>query len=220
MGGDPTYALMWSGGKDSYLALARARQVGLKVTALVNMYDEATGRVRFHATRHELIDAQAFALGLHLEAYPTSPAGYEATFRQALGQLATAGYHGVVSGDIHLADVRAWSEERVRSAGLEHLEPLWGERPADLLREFLVTGAKAIVTCIELAKLPMSWLGRTLDEGFARDIARRPDVDPCGERGEYHTFVYDGPLFARRVSWRPGAIHKEAGFAQLDLVRR
>jgi uncharacterized protein (TIGR00290 family) len=218
--GDAPYALMWSGGKDSFLALARARRDGLGVATLVNIYDQPSGRVRFHATRHELIAAQAFALGLRLHQHATHPDAYERTFRGALAQLAGSGHAGVVFGNIHLADVRAWFEERVRAAGLDHVEPLWHGDPHALLGEFIDGGGRAVVTCVELARLPAAWLGRTLDEAFATDIARRPGVDAAGERGEYHTFVYDGPLFQRPVPWRPGAIHEEQGFAQLELIPR
>jgi len=137
------YALMWSGGKDSCLALARARRQGLAVETLVNFYDAATGRVRFHATRRELIAAQAFALGLRLIQEATQPDTYEAVFRRTLTQLAASGCRGVVFGDIHLADVRAWFEERVTAAGLEHLEPLWDNPSAQLLSEFIDGGCQA-----------------------------------------------------------------------------
>ncbi|MGH7699297.1 MAG: diphthine--ammonia ligase [Gemmatimonadales bacterium] len=211
---------MWSGGKDSYLALTRARHRGLAVSTLVNIYDQATGRVRFHAVRRELIAAQAFALGLRLHQHPTPPERYEETFRAALARVVASGHRGVVFGNIHLADVRAWFEERVRGAGLEHLDPLWHEDPAALLEEFIGGGGQAVVTCVETAKLPPAWLGRSLDDAFATDLARLPGVDPCGERGEYHTFVYAGPLFTRPIAWRPGPIHEEAGFAQLELLAR
>lgn len=211
---------MWSGGKDSYLALTRARRQGLDVTTLVNFYDAPSGRVRFHATRHELIAAQAFSLGLRLHQHGTATDTYEAVFLAALRQLREGGYQGAVFGDIHLADVRAWFEERVRAAGLEHVEPLWGEPPACLLDEFVESGARAVVTCVELARVPAAWLGRTIDEGFAIDIARLPGVDPCGERGEYHSFVYDGPLYTEPIRWRPGPIHEAEGFAQLELIQR
>ena len=214
------YALMWSGGKDSCLALARARRQGLAVDTLVNFYDAATGRVRFHATRRELIAAQAFALGLRLIQEATRPETYESVFRRILTQLAAAGTHGVVFGDIHLADVRAWFEERVRGAGLEHVEPLWNEPPAELLNEFIDRGFQAVLTCVELAKLPAAWLGRLVDEALATDLERLPDVDPCGERGEYHTFVFAGPLFSEPIPWRPGPIHEQGGFAQLELLPR
>ena len=211
---------MWSGGKDSYLALTRARRQGLSVATLVNIYDQASGRVRFHATRPELIAAQAFALGLRLHQHAAPAAGYEETFQRALAQLAASGHRGVVFGNIHLADVRAWFETRVVAAGLEHVEPLWLESPTALLAEFVDGGAQALVTCVELAKLPGAWLGRAVDEGFVIDIARVPGVDPCGERGEYHSFVYDGPLFEHPVAWRPGPIHEAGGFAELELLPR
>ena len=211
---------MWSGGKDSCLALARARREGRAVTTLVNIVDQVTGRVRFHATPRELIQAQAVALGIALLQPATTPDAYERTFVATLGELSRRGTRGMIFGDIHLADVRAWFEERVAAAGLEHVEPLWEQAPHTLLEEFIDAGYRAVVTCVELAKLPASWLGRTLDESFALDLARRPDVDPCGERGEYHTFVYDGPLFLNPIAWRPGPIHEEAGFAQLELVGR
>ena len=214
------YALMWSGGKDSYLALARARHQGLAVSTLVNFYDEATGRVRFHATRRELIAAQGFALGLRLLEYATRPETYERVFEECLGGLFRSGIRGAVFGNIHLTDVRAWFEERVAAVGLEHVEPLWGAPPADLLAEFVDGSAAAVVTCVETAQLPASWLGRSVDEAFVADIARHPAVDPCGERGEYHTFVYRGPLFTEAVPWRPGPIHEEGGFAQLELLPR
>jgi diphthine-ammonia ligase len=214
------YALMWSGGKDSYLALVRAQRQGLGVSTLVNFYDGPTGRVRFHATRRELVAAQAFALGLRLHQHATTAESYEAVFRAAVGQLAAAGCPGVVFGNIHLEDVRAWFEERVRAQGLEHHEPLWGDPPAALLDEFVDSGAGAVVTCVETARLPAAWLGRPIDEAFATDIARLPGVDPCGERGEYHTFVYGGPFFSEPVTWQPGPIHEEGGFMQLELLAR
>ncbi len=214
------YALMWSGGKDSCLALARARRQGLAVETLVNFYDAATGCVRFHATRRELIAAQAFALGLRLIQAPTRPDTYEAVFRRTLTQLAASGCRGVVFGDIHLVDVRAWFEERVTEAGLAHLEPLWDNPPAGLLTEFIDSGFQAVLTCVELAKLPAAWLGRLVDEALATDLARLPGVDPCGERGEYHSFVFGGPFFSQPVPWRPGPIHEQDGFAQLELLPR
>jgi uncharacterized protein (TIGR00290 family) len=214
------HAVMWSGGKDSCLALHRAVHRGLTVDTLVNFYDGATGRVRFHATRRELIAAQAYALGLRLIQQPTSPESYEAVFERTLAQLAAAGCTGVVFGDIHLADVRAWFEQRVRAAGLDHVEPLWNDPPAELLDEFVDAGFRAVVTCVELAKLPASWLGRAVDAAMATDLARLPDVDPCGERGEYHSFVFGGPRFVEPVAWRPGRIRESGGFAQLELLAR
>src|SRR5438309_36702 len=124
---------MWSGGKDSALALLRSRGRDLNVTRLVNFYDPASERVRFHATRRELIAAQASAIGLELRQYAVPWERYEAIFAEMLDELCRGGFVGVVFGDIHLADVRAWYEERVRSRGLAHVEPIWGERPVDVV---------------------------------------------------------------------------------------
>src|SRR6266542_3524743 len=165
------YALMWSGGKDSALALGRARRSGLDIGWLVNVYDRATERVRFHATPVEAIARQAVAAGVPLVRVPTAWETFDASLRNALTALAQEGCRGVVFGDIHLADVRAWYEERTRAAGIEHVEPLWGEEPAALLAEFVAIGGRAVVTCIETTKLDASWLGRVIDADFVRDIA-------------------------------------------------
>ena len=120
---------MWSGGKDSALALDRARRGGLEVARLISFYDSTTRRVRFHATRVEMLEAQAAAVGIGLCAIPTTWAEMEANLRHELASLREEGFTGMVLGDIHLADVRAWYEERVTAAGLEHVEPIWGEPP-------------------------------------------------------------------------------------------
>ncbi len=210
-------AVMWSGGKDGFLALRRAQEGGLPVTTLVTLLDEASGRVRFHGTPRSLIEAQAAALGLALLAQPTTWQRYEATFTDTLRSLAAAGCAGVVFGNLHLADVRAWFEERVRAVGLVHIEPLWGEPPAALLAACVGSGLRAMVTCRDVQKLDASWLGRELDAAFARDIARLPGVDPAGEHGEYHTFVFDGPGFAQPVAWRAGSRRTDEGFETLEL---
>jgi uncharacterized protein (TIGR00290 family) len=209
-------AVMWSGGKDSALAAYRARREGVEIACLVNFYDEATGRVRFHATRTELIAAQADAIGVALVQHGTTWPGFEAAFRDTLDVLARDGIDGVVFGDIHLADVRAWYEARVRAAGLVHVEPLWGDDPRELLAEFVASGGRAVVTCCESERLDESWLGRVIDEQFVRDIARVP-IDPCGENGEYHSFAFAGPLFSRAVPYAPGERRSDGRFVQLEM---
>lgn len=208
---------MWSGGKDSALALDRARRSGIDVARLISFYDSATGRVRFHATRVEMLEAQGAAIGIDLQAIPTSWPGMEANLSRELSSLRAEGFTGLVFGDIHLVDVRAWYEERVTAAGLEHVEPIWGEPPEALLRDFISSGGRAVLTCVEVAKLDESWLGRVTDKLFASDIAKT-GVDACGENGEYHSFAYAGPVFTRPVRWMAGERRVEAGFAQLDLT--
>lgn len=208
---------MWSGGKDSALALWRARQRGLQVDWLVNVYDRATERVRFHATPIDAIARQADAAGVALVGVPTDWPTFDASLRETFDTLVQQGCRGVVFGDIHLADVRAWYEQRTRAAGLEHVEPIWGEPPAALLAEFVSIGGRAVLTCVETAKLDASWLGRVIDEAFVRDIAAT-STDSCGENGEYHSFAYSGPFFASAVPWRAGERRDDGRFAQLDLI--
>ena len=211
------YALMWSGGKDSALALWRARQRGLEVEWLVNVHDRATARVRFHATPVAAIGSQAEAAGIALVSVPTDWETFDASLRETLDRLVAQGCRGVIFGDIHLADVRGWYEERTRAAGLEHVEPLWGEAPASLLAEFVAIGGRAVLTCVETAKLDTSWLGRVIDERFVNDIAAT-GIDPCGENGEYHSFAFSGPFFRSAVPWRAGERRDDGLFAQLDIV--
>jgi uncharacterized protein (TIGR00290 family) len=211
------HALMWSGGKDSSLALNRARRAGIEVARLISFYDSATRRVRFHSTRVEVLEAQAAAIGITLRAIPTTWPEMEANLRQELSSLRKDGFRGVVFGDIHLADVRAWYEERVTAAGLEHLEPIWGEPPHLLLEEFVSSGGRAVITCVDLAKLDDSWLGRIIDESFPSEITRT-SADPCGENGEYHSFAFAGPVFKEPLAWTAGERRLDSGFAQLDLT--
>jgi len=208
---------MWSGGKDCALALARARAAGLQVTLLLNFHDADSGRVRFHATRVGMLRAQARALGLELRTVGTSWQEMETRLAGELAALRAEGFAGVVLGDIHLADVRAWYEERVTAAGLEHVEPIWQVPSADLLAEFVGSGGRAVVTCVELMKLDRSWLGRVIDERFLDDVKKMP-IDACGENGEYHSFVFTAPGFRTPIRWQTGEIASENGFAQLDLL--
>ena len=208
---------MWSGGKDSALALQRATAAGLQVTRLLNIHDAATRRVRFHATRVEMIQAQADAVRIELRAIGSGWPDFEARLLAELGALRSESFAGVVFGDIHLADVRAWFQDRVEAAGLEHVEPIWGEDPAGLLSEFVGGGGRAVITCVDLGRLDSSWLGRIIDESFVAEITST-GVDPCGENGEYHSFAFQGPVFARRVNWKPGEKRSEAGFSQLDVL--
>lgn len=213
-----TYALMTSGGKDSTLALDRALQRELPVTQLVNIFHRPSGRVRFHGVRRELIGAQARAIGLPLLAVETGDGDFESVFEQTLETLHTHGCRGVVFGNIHLADVREWYEVRVRAAGLEHVEPLWHEPPAELIAEFLARGYRAVITSIDLSRGCADLVGREFDDDLIQRLTTDPGIDPCGEQGEYHSFVYDGPLFGAPVTFVQGASIEIEGHAFVDLV--
>lgn len=211
------HALLWSGGKDGALALQRARAAGVDVRLLLTYGDAATGRIRFHATPREVLERQVAAtvVGRGRSVFSTWEAMGERLDEQLAG-LAGEGYTGIVMGNIHLADVREWYESRVRAAGLRHVEPIWGEEPAGLLGEFVASGGRAVVTCVDTDRLPISWLGRIIDQQFIADIAAL-DVDACGENGEYHSFAFAGPAFAGEAGWTPGAHRFDGRFAQLDI---
>lgn len=185
---------------------------------LLTFADAATGRVRFHATTLAMMERQTAATVVdRARRAATTWEAMPAELERTLADLRAHGYEGVVLGDIHLADVRAWYETRVRAAGLAHVEPLWAEPALTLLTEFVASGGRAVVTCVDTTRLDESWLGRRLDDTFVSDIAKLP-VDACGENGEYHTFAYAGPAFRQPVRWLPGERRFDGRFAQLDIL--
>ncbi len=210
-------ALATGAGKDATLALHRARAAGHTVTVGVNLYDAASGRVAFHGTRRALVEAHCRELGLDPFLVPVGAGAFEPTFLETLQALGARGVAGMVFGNIHLADVRAWYEERVRAAGLEHLEPLWGEAPAALAAEVVGLGYRATVVSVDLELGEPAWLGRALDRDFLEAVEAH-GADPCGERGEYHTFVHDGPAFAHPLPVVPGEEVEMKGHRLLDLT--
>jgi uncharacterized protein (TIGR00290 family) len=157
------------------------------------------GGVRFHGVDAALLDAQAKALGCELLRVPTPPDRYEPGFLDALDRLRARGLAGIVFGNLHLADVQAWFEERTTRSGLRHVEPLWGWAPELVVEQFLAAGFRAIVVSVMADTIDRRWLGAPFDARFVAMLAGLPGVDLCGERGEYHTFVYDGPGFAAPV---------------------
>jgi uncharacterized protein (TIGR00290 family) len=212
----PEHAVFFSGGKDSMLALDRAARQGLRVTRLVTLYNAASGRVRFHGVPVPVMRAQAHALGLPTTLAATTPTTFEAVFLETLTTLRAQGIGALIFGDIHLADVRAWYEDRVRAAGLDHVEPLWGEDPLTLARESVDRGYRAVLTCLEAARTRPEWLGQPLTHTLL-DAFVTAGIDPCGERGEYHTLVTDGPRFAHPLPIRLGEIVSRDGFTQIDV---
>lgn len=221
---DDTYAMAWSGGKDSTLALHRARRQGFRVTHLFTLFDGATDRVPYHGVRRALVEAQAGALDLELmtgttgeDLHGDGPEGFEAVLLDVLDRLSTGGIKGVVFGNIHLQDVRDWYEDRVRDRGLDHVEPLWGGEPLRLAREFVTLGYRGRVVSVHLENGDPAWLGTDLDVRFLEEVGATRGVDAAGEEGEYHTFVWDGPLFRRAVPLQGEEVREIRGHRILDL---
>ncbi len=210
-------ALFWSGGKDSALALHRLVAEGVRVACLVNLFEGSSGRVRFHGVRAELLRAQARSLGVELLQRPVDAEGFEAAFLRVLGELRERGCGGAAFGNVHLQDVREWYEVRVRAAGFDHVDPLWGRAPEELVREFVALGYRAVVTSVYLSSGRTEWLGAQVDSDFLQAV-QAAGADPCGEFGEYHTFVFDGPTFTRTVGFRVGEQLERDGHRFLDLL--
>jgi uncharacterized protein (TIGR00290 family) len=197
----------WSGGKDSALALDRLRRDGAwDVVALVTTINPTFGRVSMHGVREALIEAQAAAIGipLHKMYVGDSSEAYVAGLRETLAAFKARDVSDVAFGDIFLADLRQWRESHLSALGLQGVFPLWGAAPRALLDEFMALGFKALTCCVNDAHLTRAHVGRDLDRSFLDALP--PGVDPCGENGEYHSFVYDGPIFERPVVFRPGEI--------------
>ncbi|HZX27990.1 MAG TPA: diphthine--ammonia ligase [Telluria sp.] len=196
----------WSGGKDSCLAFWRARQAGSDIRLLVTAMDEDGTRSRSHGVPPALIRAQADALGIPLRFYETTWATYEEKFVQLLREAHANGIRGAIFGDIDLEPHREWEEKVCARAGLAPSLPLWGEPRRALVDEFLAAGFKAVVVCVNGKYLGPEWCGREFDAAFLAELPA--GVDACGENGEFHTFVYDGPAFRQPVQMARGPIQK------------
>jgi uncharacterized protein (TIGR00290 family) len=213
-------ALAWSGGKDSALALAALRREGTSVAALLTTFTDDYDRVSMHGVRRGLVRDQAAAAGFPLvEVGIPAACGneiYEARMEAAFRSPPLSDVDAVASGDLFLEDVRAYRVERLARAGKSALFPLWGRDTGVLARSFIEDGFEAYVVCVDTRRLDASFAGREYDLSFLDELP--PGIDPCGENGEFHTFVHAGPCFDRRVACRVGEQVLRDGFAFADLV--
>lgn len=212
--------LFWSSGKDSAWALHVLRADSrVRVEALVTTFTRDFDRVSVHAVRRELVEAQARAAGLPLRRmeipYPSPNAVYEEAFRTCLDDARRAGVDGLAFGDLHLEEVRAYRERLLAGTGVEPVFPLWGRDTRALAETMVAGGLVAWITCLDPRVLPEGLAGARFDADL---LAQLPaGVDPCGERGEFHTFACAGPMFRHPIAVRPGArVHRD-GFVFADL---
>jgi uncharacterized protein (TIGR00290 family) len=214
-------ALSWSGGKDSAMTLHHLHaDPDVEVACLLTTVTEGYERISMHGVRVELLRRQATALGLPAREVrlpqDCSNEIYDAAMGAALADLQHDGITDVAFGDLHLADVRAYREERLAAAGARGVFPLWRRDTHAFVREFLDLGFQAIVVCIDPQALGPAFAGRPLDAAFLADLP--PGVDPAGENGEFHTFVWDGPLLAEPVPVTVGERVERNGFWYCDLL--
>jgi len=213
--------LAWSSGKDSAFALHVLRGMpDVEVVGLLTTVNETHDRVAMHAVRRTLLEAQAGAAGLPLLIvripHACSNDAYEAAMGAALEEAKARGVSGVAFGDLFLEDIRRYREKQMAGTGLRLVFPLWGRPTAALAQEMLDAGLRARITCVDPRVLPASFAGREFDRQLLADLPR--GVDPCGENGEFHTFAWDGPMFAHAVPVRGGEVVTREGFVFADLA--
>lgn len=213
--------IAWSGGKDSAWTLQRLRGApGIQIAGLFTTVDADDGSVAVHAVRRSLLDAQVQATGLPLYtvAVPArcSNAIYEAAMAGFVESAMLDGVTQLAFGDLFLEDIRRYRERQFAKSGLELLFPLWGEPTRALAEEMVEGGLRARIVCVDLAQAPREWAGKTYDPGF---VARIPEgIDPCGERGEFHTFAYAGPMFHGPLATRVAETSERDGYVYADLA--
>lgn len=192
------YAASWSGGKDSCLACWKAMSQGLKVSHLLNFVNRDSTRAMSHGLDAGILSLQAQAMQLPIIQQRVTWETYEAGFKAALKKLKLKGVTGLITGDIYLQPHKDWIDRVCGEAGMEAVLPLWGMDTSQLLTDFIDAGFKATVVSVKTEILGREWLGRQADGKLAAEL-RQLNVDPCGEAGEFHTFVYDGPLFRKPI---------------------
>lgn len=213
--------MCWSGGKDGCVALhdlQRSESHGVR--GLLTTITRDYGRISMHGVRTELLERQAAALGLPLIPVfiPAQASNdlYEEAMTAALTTQVESGVQTVAFGDLFLEDIRAYRERMLAPLGLEPIFPVWGRDTRTFIADFIAAGFRAILVCVDLAKLDASFAGRLIDADLLADLP--PGIDPCGENGEFHTFVYDGPNFAAPVAFTLGERVIRDGFAYCDLL--
>src|SRR6202162_4862842 len=211
----------WSGGKDSAMAVHALRAAGeCRVTALLTTITEGYDRISIHGVRGALLGRQAESLALPLHAVLIPPqcinATYEERMKEALAQHFARGVRSVAFGDIFLEDLRVYREKNLAQVGMQAVFPIWKRGTRELAREFVRQGFRAITVCVDPRVLDASFARPELDASFYTDLP--PGVDPCGENGEFHTYVFDGPVFKTPIAVRVGEKVMRDGFYFCDLL--
>jgi len=213
--------LSWSSGKDSVWALHLLRQQpDIEVAALLTSFNSAADRVAMHAVRRALVDTQAARTGIPQWSvdlpWPCSNAEYEERMRGVCQRALAEGITAIAFGDLFLQDIRDYRERQLQGTGLEPLFPVWEIPTAKLARDMIAAGVKAKITCVDPAQVDRAFAGCDFDQALLDSLP--PGVDPCGENGEFHTFVYDAPVFSSPIAVSMGEIVERDGFVFADVL--
>jgi uncharacterized protein (TIGR00290 family) len=192
------YIASWSGGKDSCFACYKAILSGYDISYLVNFISKEYKRVSFHGTEAKLIQLQSEAIRIPLLQKETTWNGYENEFKEAVKSLIPNGVQGMIFGDIYLQEHKDWTERVCRELGIEAVEPLWKKVPEEIMLVFIDAGFEAIIVSAKADLFGKEWISKRVDREFLRYL-KDNNIDVCGENGEYHTFVTDGPMFRKKI---------------------
>ncbi|MFC2033863.1 diphthine--ammonia ligase [Chloroflexota bacterium] len=216
-----TYAATWSGGKDSCFAHWKAIKNGLNVSYLLNFINKDSLKSASHGLDYRLIALQAQAMKLPIIQQKVTQGNYEAGFKAALHDLKEKGFTGLITGDIYLQEHRDWIERVCREAGMEAVLPLWQMNTSQLLTNFVAANFKSVIVSVKNDFSGNNWLGKELDTELAselKQLAETQNIDPAGEHGEYHTFVYDGPTFKKSIKIIKSTVTSKDNHCFLDIL--
>jgi uncharacterized protein (TIGR00290 family) len=212
--------LAWSSGKDSAWTLHVLRSQGIKVSALLTTLNQAADRVAMHGVRRTVLESQAVAAGVPLWQvplpWPCTNDDYEARMADACRRAVAEGFDTIAFGDLFLADIRAYRERQLAGSRLTPIFPLWQIPTAQLARDMIGSGLRARLSCVDSRQLDAAFAGREFDVALLADLPA--SVDPCGENGEFHTCVYDGPMFGTPIALESGEVRNVDGFVYTDLI--
>ncbi len=212
----------WSSGKDSAMAFYEAQKSGnYDIFSLLTTVTNDYGRISMHGVREALLEKQAVSIGIELKKVLISKARssqeYETKMRKALEECKQSGAFQVAFGDIFLEDIRKYREDKLSKVGLKAIFPLWQRNTKSLAQSFIASGFKAVITCVDSRILGKEFVGREFDQDFLSQLP--VSIDPCGENGEFHSFVYDGPIFKEKIPYKLGeVILRDERFYYCDLI--
>jgi len=212
-----SYICSWSGGKDSCFACYRVMRCGYDISYLLNFISKEYKRVSFHGTEAKLIQLQAETLGISLLQKETTGEKYEQEFKEAVRSLIPNGIKGMIFGDIYLEEHKDWVERVCGELGIEAIEPLWGQEPERILLDFIDGGFEAIIVSAKRELFDRKWIGRNVDREFFKYL-KENSIDICGENGEYHTLVVNGPMFKKKIRITESKSISRNGYWFLDTL--